>query len=109
MDKVNVPQVVGMVQAMNELKLVSQYPIRPLVEGAIRAALHDAEVGIRTTEQRLREFEAAYQMLTEVFVQRYEDDEFEETLEFGEWIGEYRMLQDLREDAVQLRGIKFVA
>jgi hypothetical protein len=48
-------------------------------------------------------------MLTEVFVQRYENDEFQETLEFGEWIGEYRMLKGLRDDVMQLRGIKFVA
>lgn len=94
---------------MNELKLVSQYPIRPMVEGAITAALQDAEAGIQTTERRLREFETKYQMLTEAFVQRYENDEFQETLEFGEWVGEYRMLKGLRDDVMQLRGIKFVA
>lgn len=94
---------------MNELKLVSQYPIRPMVEGAITAALQDAEAGIQTTEQRLREFETKYQMLTEAFVQRYENDELQETLEFGEWVGEYRMLKGLRDDVMQLRGIKFVA
>jgi hypothetical protein len=103
------PQVADGVQGMNELKLVSPYPIRPMVEGAITAALQDAEAGIQTTEQRLREFEAKYQMLTEAFVQRYENDEFQETLEFGEWIGEYRMLKGLREDVMQLRGIEFVA
>jgi len=96
---------------MNELKLVSQYPgaIRPLVESALTAALHDTELGIQKTEQRLQAFESKYQMPTEDFVRRYENDEFAETLELGEWIGEYRMLKGLREDAMQLRGIEFVA
>jgi hypothetical protein len=47
-------------------------------------------------------------MLTEAFVQRYVNDEFEETLEFVEWIGEYRMLQGLKEDAIQLRGLSLL-
>ena len=48
-------------------------------------------------------------MITSEFIQRYENDELDETLEFGEWIGEYRMLQGLIEDADQLRGIEFAA
>jgi hypothetical protein len=63
--------------------------------------------GIQMTELRLREFEAKYQMPTEEFIRRYENDEFQETLEFGEWVGEYRMRQGLVEDANQLRGIEF--
>ncbi len=96
---------------MNELKLVSQHPgaIRPLVESAIIAALHETELGIHKTEQRLQEFEHKYQIPTEDFVRRYENDEFAETLELGEWIGEYRMLKGLHEDAMRLRGIEFVA
>ena len=37
-------------------------------------------------------------MSTREFVQRYENDELDETLEFGEWVGESRMLQGLLED-----------
>jgi hypothetical protein len=96
---------------MSELKLTSKYPgsIKSLVEGAITATLRSTEAGIKTTEQRLQEFEQKYQIPTEEFIQRYENDEFQETLELAEWIGEYRMLQGLKEDAERLRGIEFVA
>jgi hypothetical protein len=96
---------------MNELKLVSKHPgaIRPLVEGVLAAALRDLELGIQSTEQRLQVFEQKYKMSTSEFVQRYENDEIEETLELGEWIGEYRMLKDLQDDIIQLRDIEFVA
>jgi hypothetical protein len=93
---------------MSELKLISKHPgsIKSLVEGAIIAPLRSTEAGIKTTEQRLQEFEQKYQIPTEQFIQRYENDEFQETLEFIEWIGESRMLQGLREDAERLRGIE---
>jgi NTP pyrophosphatase (non-canonical NTP hydrolase) len=40
------------------------------------------------------------------FVRRYERNELEETLEFVEWIGEYRLLERLREKADVLREIQ---
>ena len=96
---------------MNELKLVSKHPgsIRALVESAIMGSLREIEQGIQRTQQRLQNFETQYQMSTEEFVRRYENDELIETFELGEWIGEYRMLKGLQEDATQLRGIEFVA
>jgi hypothetical protein len=90
---------------MNELKPVSKQS-EPIVENAITAAFRDVEVGIQKTELRLQEFELRHQMSTAEFIRRYENDEFQETLEFGEWVGEYRMLQGLKEDANQLSGIE---
>jgi len=78
---------------MAELTLISpsQRPLQPLVEGALQNELHLLEAGIRRGEQRLQEFEARYGLSTADFVQRYENDALEETLEFAEWIGEYRV------------------
>lgn len=94
---------------MTELTLVStrQQPLKPLVEAALANELRLLEAAIRRTEQRLREFEAEYQLTTDEFIRRFENDEFEETLEFAEWIGEYRLLKRLREKADTLRGIEF--
>jgi PAS domain-containing protein len=94
---------------MNELKLVSKRAesIKPLVEGAIAAALRSTEDGIHKTQQRLQAFEQIYGIPTEEFIQRYENDEFQETLEFAEWIGEQRMLKHLQEKAERLREIEF--
>jgi len=77
------------------------------VEGALQNALRLLEAGIRRSEQRLQEFEARYGLSTPDFVQRYENDELEETLEFAEWIGEFRLRQRLQEKADVLRAIWF--
>jgi hypothetical protein len=96
---------------MNELKLVSKRSesIKPLVEGALLAALRSTEDGIQRTRQRLQEFEASYGISTEVFLARYENDELQETLEFAEWVGESRMLGRLQEKAERLREIEFAS
>ena len=46
-------------------------------------------------------------MQTEEFITRYENDKIEETMDFAEWVGEYRMLERLREKADTLRDIRF--
>lgn len=94
---------------MTELTLVSKQarPLRPLVEAALANELRLVTAAIYQTEQRLREFEAAYDMTTIEFVARFENDELEETLEFVEWIGESRLLAHLQEKADTFRGIEF--
>jgi hypothetical protein len=94
---------------MTELKLISmnQYPLKPLVEAALANELRLLEAAIRRTEERLQEFEAIYQIATDEFIRRFESDEFEETLELAEWVGEHRLLQQLREKAQTLQGIQF--
>ena len=94
---------------MAELTLVSpsQRPIQPLVEGALQNELRLLEAGIRRSEQRLQEFEAHYGLATIDFIQRYENDTLEETLEFAEWIGEYRLRERLLEKADVLQAIRF--
>ena len=66
------------------------------MEGALQNELRLLEAGIRRSEQRLQEFEARYDLSTADFVQRYENDTLEETLEFAEWIGEFRLSERLR-------------
>jgi hypothetical protein len=92
-----------------ELTLISthQRPLKPLVEAALANELRLLEAGIQRTERRLREFEARYQLSTDEFTRRFEGDEFEETLEFAEWIGEYRLLERLREKVDTLQGVEF--
>jgi hypothetical protein len=94
---------------MTELKLTSKRSgsLQPLIEGAIAEALRSTETGIHRTVQRLQDFEKKYQLSTEVFLQRYENDEFQETLELDEWIGEFRLLQRLQEKVERLREIEF--
>jgi hypothetical protein len=94
---------------MTQLTLVSthQHPLQPLVEAALANELRLLQAGIHRAEQRLSEFEEKYQLATLEFIRRYEADEFEETLELAEWIGEYRLLEKLREKIDILQGIQF--
>jgi hypothetical protein len=46
-------------------------------------------------------------MSTQEFISTYENDEIEENLDFDEWIGEFRLLERLREKVETLRGIRF--
>jgi hypothetical protein len=94
---------------MAELTLISQDSgsLKPLIEGAISEALRLTEAGIQHTERRLQEFEEKYQLSTQEFLSRYENDEMPETLDLDEWIGESRMLQRLQNKADRLRGIEF--
>lgn len=88
---------------MNKLTLISprKHPLQPLVEGALRNELRLLKAGIRRTEQRVQEFETRYGMISDEFLQRFENDELEETLTFAEWIGECRLLIRLREKVCQ--------
>jgi hypothetical protein len=94
---------------MTELTLISTHsrPLKPLIEAALANEAGLLEAGIRRTEERLTVFEAKYELPTVEFIRRYENDEFEETLEFAEWIGEFRMAEMLREKLDVLRGIDF--
>jgi hypothetical protein len=94
---------------MAELTLVSpsQCPLQPLIEGALQNELRLLEAGIRRSEQRLQEFAVCYGLSTTDFIQCYENDELEETLEFAEWIGEYRLKERLLEKADILRAVRF--
>lgn len=94
---------------MAELTLISprKRRLKPLVQAALRTELRLLEAGIRRTEQNVQQFETQYGLPSAEFIRRYEQDELEESLEFAEWIGEYRLLQRLREKADTLQEIRF--
>ena len=94
---------------MSELTLISayQYSLKPLIEAALTNHLKLLKAGLRRTEQRIRAFEEKYQVLTQEFLTRFENDEFEETSDFAEWIGEYRLLKKLQHKIGILQEVRF--
>ena len=96
---------------MNRLTLISsrKYPLQSLVEGALENELRILEAGIRRTKKNIETFEEKYAMASDEFIQRFENDELEETIELIEWIGEYRLLQRLQQKADTLREIEFAS
>ena len=77
------------------------------MEGALQNELRLLEAGVQRSDLRLQEFETHYGLARADFVQHYENDELEETLEFAEWIGGYRLRERLLEKAAALRAIRF--
>jgi phage shock protein A len=89
------------------LKSKCHRSLKPLVQAAIENEVRLLEASISRSETRLRDFERRYGMSTEEFIERFENDELQETLDFIDWIGEYRLLQRLRDKAETLREITF--
>ena len=102
--------IIGESRIMNQLTLTStgQRPLKPLIEAALDNELRLLQAAIQRTEGRLRQFEAANGMNSAEFLRRYENDELPESLDYAEWIGEYRILTRLREKANAYREITFV-
>ncbi len=94
---------------MSELKLLSpsKKDIKPIVEAALQNEMRLLEAGIKKTKHNLRKFETKYNLDTYHFISAYENDEFVETIEFAEWIGEIRMLEKLNDKSEILKSIKF--
>jgi len=94
---------------MANIRLISKgkHQLKPLVEAALANELRLMEASIRQAELKLQEFEKRYQIHTQEFISRYENDEMTETMDFAEWIGEFRLLERLREKAETLKDIRF--
>ena len=94
---------------MAQLTLISDHErqIKPLVAAALNNELRLLQAGISRTEQNLRRFEKRFALSTSEFIRRYENDQMQESPDYAEWIGEYRMMEHLREKAEALRGIRF--
>ena len=95
---------------MTELKLISKYPdsLKQIIQSALSERLHNLEVGIKRTKERLHEFETKYQLSTGEFIQSFNNDELSHNFDFDEWIGEARMLQHLQEQKETIEEVKFV-
>src|SRR5262245_16456663 len=93
---------------MAAVTLISPYPhpLQSLVQGACRNELRALGAVLRRSDQHLQAFEVRYGPSTAEFVQRYANDALQETLDFAEWIGEYRLRQRLLEKADTLRAIR---
>ncbi|NJL09803.1 MAG: hypothetical protein HC908_05230 [Calothrix sp. SM1_7_51] len=95
---------------MAELKLSSKYPdsIKQIIQSALSERLHSIEAGIKRTEERLQEFETKYQLLTDEFIIRFNNDELAHNFDFDEWIGESRLLRHLQDTKEAIEEVKFV-
>jgi phage shock protein A len=94
---------------MSELILVSEgrLEIKPIIEAALKNEMRLVRAGLRKTENNLKQFEKKYNMNTETFISNYEEDKLEETIDFIEWIGEFRMFERLSDKLKTMKSIRF--
>lgn len=95
---------------MAELKLRSKDAdsLRRIIQSALSERLHSVTAGIKRTEERLQEFETKYQLSTQEFITRFNNDELSHSFDFDEWIGESRMLTHLQQTKESIEEIHFV-
>ena len=70
--------------------------------------LQEIEKSILQTQQKLQGFEEKYQLSTEEFINRFENDQLEHQLnmDFDEWMGEAWMLNKLQSKYKELQEIE---
>ncbi len=92
-----------------QLTLISSgsMPLKPLVEAALRSELKMIELSLSRTQDNLQQFEQKYQMTTADFYRCLTEDELTETLDFIEWVGEYKTHLKLKEKQQTLQEIQF--
>ena len=95
---------------MAELKIESKDPesLRRIIKSALSERLQSVQAGIKKTKERLLSFETQYQLSTEEFINRFNNDELSHSFDFDEWIGESRMLEHLQQTKKSIEEIYFV-
>ncbi|MGB3513002.1 MAG: hypothetical protein WBA93_28070 [Microcoleaceae cyanobacterium] len=95
---------------MAELKLRSKDPdsLKRIIQTALSERSESVKAGIKKTEERLQEFETKYQLSTDKFIARCNNDELSHSFDFDEWIGESRMLTHLLQTKESIEEIYFV-
>ena len=79
-----------------------------LVRAAVESKVRRLRLGIEATESGLRAFEGRYGMPSaEAMTRLTADDLAGGDLDYVEWMGEWRMLEQLKEDLRQLEAIEY--
>ena len=95
---------------MAELTLRSKDPdsLRRIIQSALSERLQSVKAGIKKTEERIQEFETKYQLSTEEFISRFNNDELSHSFDFDEWIGESKILAHLQQIKESIEDVDFV-
>lgn len=81
-----------------------------VIRDAINKEIARLEKGTERSRSRLKQFEDRYQVSSSEFAERFAAEDLAgEDLEYVEWMGEYRLCQQLAEDLTLLRNVTYVA
>lgn len=95
---------------MTELILRSfdNISFKEIIESALSERLYNLEQGIKRIKKRIAEFETQYQLSTEEFLTKFNNDELNHRFDFDEWIGEAKMLEYLQQKKLIIEGVTLV-
>ena len=93
---------------MTQVTLTSpdSIPLRPFTQNALEREVGLVEVALEQAQNRVQRYEERFGLPSEQFMERYRNNEIDETLETIEWVGEYRMLRRLQEKLQAVREIE---
>jgi hypothetical protein len=95
---------------MTELTLRSpdNISLKQIIESVLSERLYNLELGIKSSQARIKEFETQYQLSTEEFLTKFNNNELNHSFDFDEWIGEAKMLEHLQKKKLIIEGVEFV-
>lgn len=76
--------------------------LKTLVRGALENEIKIISIGIRKTQDNLRELEDRYKIDSETFYRRYSAGEMGDRIEYIKWAGEVETLKRLQENLTEL-------
>ncbi len=91
-----------------KLRSPDNISLRQIIESALSERLHSLEEGIKRSRERIKQFETRYQLSTEEFLNKFNNDELNHSFDFDEWIGEAKMLEHLQQNKSAIEGVEFV-
>lgn len=97
---------------MSELKIFTEYPDRAIaiLQKTIRTEILRMEHGKIQIEQNLKKFEDKYHISSKEFVASWTAEDLEgQDLEYIEWLGEYRCLENVKQDLQILLSLQNVS
>lgn len=81
----------------------------PIIQSAIAASLKRMEIGLRSTERHIRQFETKYRISSEQFLSNYAAEDLDgKDDEYVSWLGELKIRDALREEFQALSEIEYV-
>ena len=81
-----------------------------VIRNAIDKEIARLEKGTEWASAKLKQFEDKYQVSSSEFVERLTAEDLTgQDLEYVEWMGEYRLFQQITEDLALLKNLTYVA
>ncbi|MCA6509624.1 MAG: hypothetical protein ACK6CP_14660 [Pseudanabaena sp.] len=97
---------------MSELKILTDHPDRAIaiLQRTIRAEVLRMQQGKVAIEQKLKQFEEKYQVSSNDFIASWTAENLDgKDMEYVEWVGEYRCLENIKQDLQILVSLQNVS